>query len=228
MKHLYLFLVTILLFNVACNKLDSNDAAVIPQSDFKFSSGNNAYLTQVIEVIPTEAKSKSLDWTCDFGNGVKVSGNTITSIPYSYVKEGNYKVSLTVAGNTTTQNITVLPGLRSYQIHSKLSQDLFVSTEVAGNRKDIHVFRTIKANTLTDTAYSISTNDGSVKMIIYGVFTGKNNVSYSYRTSSLVPPLEQYKHTVIELKDDEPLYVNYTLNGKDIELYMPISELFKL
>jgi hypothetical protein len=225
MKKLYSLIAISLLIIAGCKKLDETSGEISAQ--FKLSTGNSAYLTQVVELTPANM-GKDQKWTCDFGDGSNtINGSNTTKVSHMYVKGGVYKVTFTAGNQSSSQDIRIYPGFRSYQIKSSLTKELFASTSVGELHTDGHVFGYIKPNTLTDTVYSTNTVNAALSFVVYGVYNAQNQMPYTYRLLKF-PPLPQYKHTVIELKNEEEALVTYTQFDHTLTVYMSLGGLLTL
>jgi hypothetical protein len=154
MRKIYLLILITLTAVAGCKKLEDTIEVEAPTSlNFKLNSstGNDvksAYITQVVDIVPAKQVGSGQAWVCNFGDGSPdIKGTTIMQIPHMYVKGDIYKVSFTTDGITSTQNLTIHPGLRSYQIKNLTSYDFDVRAAVGSGQADLHAFGTLKKNT---------------------------------------------------------------------------------
>ena len=224
MKKLYSLIAIALLITAGCKKLDESLEDVSAQ--FELSTGNSAYITQVVELTPAEI-GKDQKWSCNFGDGsATIAGTGIIKVSHMYVKAGVHKVTFTIGSQSSSQNIKIHPGLRSYQIKNSLSKALNVNVEIGEARTDGRSFGYIESNFVTDTIFSSNTVNAALSFIVYGRYAAQSQIPYTYRLLKL-PPLLQYKHTVIELKNEEQASVTYPLFTQTVTTEISLRELLK-
>jgi hypothetical protein len=238
MRKIYLLVLIILTAVAGCKKLEDTVEAEVPTLlNFKLnlSTGDDvksAYITQVVDIVPVKQAGSSQAWVCNFGDGSpEIKGTTIMQVPHMYVKGGDYKVSFTTDGKTSTKNLRIHPGLRSYQIKNSTSYDFDVRAAVGSGQADLHAFGTIKKNTLSDTIFVSATNTSALPLDISGVhyYTNPKDPlnTKPYWTCTTSPQLKQYQHTVVEMNNSEKIYYYFFLYNLAQRIDSTLGELLK-